>query len=70
VSKEYYQSLPVRPIYKSYDVYRPDLEPEGYLEWLQKQDPVVLWDEKTSPPLDTEADWITAGELGFDASLG
>jgi hypothetical protein len=70
VSKEYYTSLPVRPIYKSYDVYRPDLEPTGYLDWLQKQEPEVVWDEKTSPVLQTEADWIKAGELVFDSSLG
>jgi hypothetical protein len=37
VSREYYRSLPVRPIFKSYDVYRPDLEPKGYLAWLRKQ---------------------------------
>ena len=70
VPGEYYRSLPVRPIYKSYDVYRPDLEPKGYLEWLQKQEPEVLWDEKTSPRLDMEADWLRAGELVFDSSLG
>jgi hypothetical protein len=70
VTREYYRSLPVRPIYKSYDVYRPDLEPKGYLEWLQMQEPVVLWDEKVSPPQVTEADWVKAGELVFDSSLG
>jgi hypothetical protein len=70
VAKAYYTSLPVRPIYKSYDVYRPDLEPKGYFEWLKKQEPEVLWDETTSPALNTEADWIKAGELVFDSSLG
>ena len=69
VSREYYMSLPVRPIYKSYDVYRPDLEPKGYLDWLTKLEPEVVWDEKTSPGLNTEADWIKAGELVFDSPL-
>ncbi|HQR06650.1 MAG TPA: hypothetical protein PLN21_07500 [Gemmatales bacterium] len=70
VSKEYYTSLPVRPIYKSYDVYRPDLEPKGYLDWLKKLEPEVEWDETKSPALNSEADWIKAGELVFDSSLG
>ncbi len=70
VSREYYQRLPVRPIYKSYDVYRPDLEPKGYLEWLKKQEPELVWDETHSPSINSEADWIKAGELVFDAPIG
>jgi hypothetical protein len=70
ITKQYYTSFPVRPIYKGYDVYRPDLEPKGYLEWLKNQEPEVVWDEKKSPPLNTEADWIKAGELVFNSSLG
>jgi hypothetical protein len=70
VSKEYYTSLPIRPIYKSYDVYHPDREPKGYFDWLKKQEPDVVWDEKRSPPLNSEADWIKAGELVFDAPIG
>ena len=70
VPNDYYKTRPVRPIYKSYDVYHPDREPKGYFEWLQKQDPVVLWDDKAIPPLRTEADWIAAGELVFDSPLG
>src|SRR5262249_34642181 len=69
VPKEYYTSFPIRPIYKSYDVYRPDLEPKGYSEWLKKQEPEVVWDEKRSPPLNTEADWVKAGEIVFDAPI-
>jgi cytochrome c553 len=37
----YYQ-LPTRVIYKSYPVYHPDREPEGYMEWLKKQEPEIL----------------------------
>ena len=70
VSKEYYASIPVRPIYKSYDVYRPDVEPKGYFEWLKQQEPKVVWDETKSPALDTEADWIRAGEIVFDSPTG
>src|SRR4030095_5336524 len=32
ISSSYYYSIPVRPIYKSYDVYRPDREPPGYIQ--------------------------------------
>src|ERR1051326_7695399 len=32
ISSAYYYSMPVRPIYKSYDVYRPDREPRGYMD--------------------------------------
>ncbi|HJZ92194.1 MAG TPA: hypothetical protein VKE40_15065 [Gemmataceae bacterium] len=67
VPKAYYTSFPIRPIYKSYDVYRPDLEPKDYFEWLKKQEPEVVWDEKKTPPLNTEADWVKAGEVVFDA---
>src|SRR5262249_28273400 len=69
VPKAYYTSFPIRPIYKSYDVYRPDLEPKDYFEWLKKQAPEVAWDEKKSPPLNTEADWVKAGEIVFDAPI-
>ena len=63
-----YYKLPVRPIYKGYPVYAPDREPAGYLEWLKQQEPVILWDDSGhAPPLRTEADWIRAGEIVFDA---
>ena len=65
----YYRSIPVRPIYRSYDVYHPDREPDGYLEWLQRQDPEIVWDDTRSPALESEADWVKAGELVFDSPL-
>ena len=70
VSAEYYYSIPIRTIYKSYPVYHPDWEPEGYFEELQKLEPVILWDDKeVSPKLETETDWIAAGELVFHSPL-
>lgn len=70
VSSNYYYRIPVRPIYKSYPVYEPSREPKGYWEWLQKQEPVVLWDDAGHrPTLQTEADWIKAGELVFEAPI-
>ena len=68
ITPEYYYAQKVRPIYASYPVYHPDREPPGYFESLKTKDPVVLWDDrKTTPKLETEADWVAAGELVFDA---
>ena len=68
VSADYYYRIPVRPIYKQYPVYAPGREPVGYMEWLKKQIPVILWDDANhKPKLETEADWIKAGEDVFSA---
>lgn len=70
VSAEYYYKIPVRPIYKQYPVYAPGREPVGYMEWLKKQDPVILWDDaRYKPNLKTEDDWIKAGEDVFSAPI-
>ena len=66
ISAEDYYRLPVRPIYKSY----PQYEPSGYRDWLRRQEPIVLWDNGAHRPrLETEADWIKAGEIVFDAPV-
>jgi hypothetical protein len=68
VSSDYYYRMPVRPIYKSYPVYAAGREPAGYMDWLKRQDPVVLWDDAGhAPPLQSEADWIRAGQVAFEA---
>lgn len=68
VPAEYYYRIPVRPIYKSYPVYAPGHEPPGYLDWLKRQDPQIVWDDKGhAPPLRNEGDWIKAGETVFDS---
>jgi hypothetical protein len=70
ITPEYYYAQKVRPIYASYPVYHPDREPAGYFESLKEKEPIVLWnDQKTTPKLETEADWIGAGELVFDAPI-
>ncbi len=53
VPASYYYQLPERVAYKNYPVYAPGREPKGYWEWLQKQEPQVVFDPKT---LHTEAD--------------
>ena len=71
VSSDYYYRIPVRAIYKGYPVYAPGREPAGYLDWLKQQEPVIVWDDKgNAPPLQSDADWIRAGEIVFDAPTG
>jgi hypothetical protein len=71
ISADYYYRIPVRPIYKSYPYYAAGREPAGYIERLQREDPVVLWDDDGhAPPLATDADWLKAGAIVFDAPLG
>ncbi len=65
-SSSYYK-LPVRAIYKSYPVYHPSKEPPGYFERVQQQEPEIVFDPTL---LKTKEDWITAGELVFDAPIG
>jgi hypothetical protein len=70
ITADYYYRIPVRPIYKQYPVYMPSREPAGYMEWLKQQEPVILWDGAAhKPTLDTEANWIKAGELVLDAPI-
>ncbi|MGH9455521.1 MAG: hypothetical protein ACRD2O_16295, partial [Terriglobia bacterium] len=70
VSADYYYKTPVRPIYKSYPVYAPGHEPARYMDWLMRQEPVIVWDDGGHrPPLQTDADWIKAGETVFDSPI-
>jgi hypothetical protein len=40
------------------------------MEWLKKQEPVLLLDDAGhKPQLKTEADWIKAGEIVFNAPV-
>ncbi len=63
VSEAFYYNLPERVIYKTYPVYHPDHEPDGYWEWLHEQEPEIVFD---ASKLVTEEDYIKAGELLFD----
>jgi hypothetical protein len=44
---EYYYTIPVRPNVKTYPIYMPGKEPQGYWEWLQKQEPQPAFDIAT-----------------------
>ena len=75
VSFDFYYAMPVRPVYKSYVVYAPGHEPPDYMKWLKEQEPEVIWGEDPkdrtmhTPPLNTEADWIKAGEIVFGSPI-
>ena len=70
VPSEYYYRIPVRPIFRTYPAYVPGKEPKGYLTSLRQLAPEIVWDDNGHRPrLETEADWIKAGELVFDAAI-
>ena len=66
VPANFYYQIPVRQIYKSYPVYHPGREPNGYLDWLRSREPEIAWD---ASKLKTKEEWIRAGETVFDAPL-
>ena len=66
VSSDYYYRIPVRAIYRTYPVYAPGKEPPGYIDQLKQQEPQVALEFST---LNTEEDWIRAGELVFDTPI-
>ena len=64
-AEEYYRYA-VRPVYRGYPIYLPGKELEGYLDSLKQRDPEILFDVSK---LQTESDWIGAGEHVFDAPV-
>jgi mono/diheme cytochrome c family protein len=64
ISPEYYYALRERVIHKTYPVYAPGREPPGYLDSLGTLEPATVLDTDT---LDTDEEWVRAGELVFDA---
>ena len=65
VSADYYYSIPTLAIFKSYPMYPPGNEPQGYMEWLEKQEPEIIFD---ASKLKTAADWVQAGQIVYHAS--
>jgi hypothetical protein len=59
-----YYRIPERVIYKSYPVYAPGREPQGYAAWLTTVEPEVAFDPSH---LATQEQWIAAGEIVFNA---
>jgi hypothetical protein len=64
ITSEYYYRLPERVIYRNYPVYAADREPTGYLDRLRRLEPEVAFH---GSQLATDADWVRAGEIVFDA---
>jgi hypothetical protein len=67
VPSEYYYSVPVRPIYRSYPIYHPAKEPAGYLDELRAKAPEVVFEEARLER--SEAEWRAHGEFVFDAPI-
>src|SRR5262245_25110880 len=71
LTSSYFYARKVRPIYRTYPSYHPDHEPPGHFEQLKRLEPETLRaDAGKRPKLETEADWIHAGELVYDAPVG
>jgi hypothetical protein len=66
ISADYYYRIPVRPVYKTYPVYFPQKEPQGYFDRLQKIEPEILFD---ASKLKTKEDWIQAGAIVFQTPI-
>ncbi|MGH9632797.1 MAG: hypothetical protein ACRD7E_31220 [Bryobacteraceae bacterium] len=66
ISEASYYQIPTRIIYRTYPVYHPSRQPEGYAEWLKNREPEIAFD---SAKLKTRADWIKAGEIVFNAPV-
>jgi hypothetical protein len=64
ISGEDYYRIPERTIYRSYPVYAPGREPNGYAEWLRTREPEIVFD---ASKIKTNDQWIAAGELVFRA---
>jgi mono/diheme cytochrome c family protein len=64
MSADEYYKLKVRPIYRSYPMYAPGQEPEGYVESLRQKEPEIIFDPSK---LHTKEDWIAAGKLVFES---
>jgi hypothetical protein len=62
VPAAFYEAIPATVIYRTWPVYHPDHEPEGYLERLRQAEPELAFD---AARIADEADWIRAGELVF-----
>lgn len=64
LSSDYYYRIPTRPNLKTFPIYGPDKEPPDYWQWLLQQEPQPAFDPDA---MRTDADWIKAGELVFEA---
>jgi hypothetical protein len=61
-SEQEYYATPVDNL-RTYPVYHPDREPEGYWEWLHQQEPAPLIETGVAR---TTAEWREAGRRVFD----
>ena len=66
VSASFYKRMPVLQIFRSYSVYHPDHEPDGYIARLASLDPEIVFEAQQ---LRTEQDWLRAGQHVFEAPI-
>lgn len=66
VSEAAYYAMPERKIYRTYPVYAPGREPEGYRARLAAREPELAFDPAK---LKTRDEWVRAGERVFQSPL-
>ncbi len=66
IDPDHYAALPLRTVWRSYPVYHPDHEPEGYRDELRSKDPEPAFEPSD---LHDQQDWIAAGRLVFHAPI-
>ena len=66
VSAAYYERMPQLRIFKSYPVYHPDHEPEGYMAHLASLEPEIVFDAQE---VRTEEEWVRAGQHVFEVPV-
>lgn len=72
VSADFYYAVPVRTVYRTYPIYVPGLEPEGYTNMLLETEPEIVMGpgDSAGAYVDwTEEDWVRAGEEVFRTPL-
>lgn len=65
VSSDYYYEIPERKVWKTYPIYAPGREPNGYFARLQTLEPELAFDPAG---LKTKDDWIRAGQHVFQSA--
>ena len=63
ISEKLYYQLKEKKAWKTYPLYLPGREPEGYYKWLLQQDPELIFDPSQ---LKKEEDWVKAGEFLYE----
>lgn len=63
LDEESYYRIPERVLYRTYPIYEPGYEPQGYRQWLESREPEPAFDPRNP---NRPEDWARAGEIVFN----